>query len=295
MLEIERLSKNYGDVTALDDVTFGVSPGEIVGFLGPNGAGKTTTMRIVMGLAEPDAGDVRFDGLEIDEQVRLRFGYMPEERGLYPSMTAHDELVYFARLHGVDPHEAEQRASSWLERLGLSERADSPVEELSQGNQQRVQLGVALVHEPDLLVLDEPFGGLDPVGVQALRDVLIEVVDRGVGVVFSSHQLDLVEGLCDSVVMLNRGKVVLSGDVDQVKDTGGQRPLIGLTGDTRARMQQIPWVHVIDQRNGKVLVELDAAHEPHDLLTEVGQATELNHFSIERPSLSELFTQAVDR
>lgn len=295
VLELSDLAKRYGDVVALDGVSFAVEPGQLVGFLGPNGAGKTTAMRIVMGLARADRGTVRFAGSPVDMRVRLRFGYMPEERGLYARMTARDQLVYFARLHGIDGREAGRRADHWLESLGLSDRADSRVEELSQGNQQRVQLGVALVHGPDLLVLDEPFGGLDPLGVQALQQVLTEVAAGGVGVVFSSHQLDLVEGLCDRVVMLDHGRIVLSGPIEQVTGAGAPRLLVGIDGDTAAWASQVPWISVVDHRDGAVLVELDDGYDRRDLVAAAAQAGELTHLSTERPSLSELFRQALAR
>jgi ABC-2 type transport system ATP-binding protein len=195
-------------------VSFSVEPGQMFGFVGPNGAGKTTTMRIVMGVLDPDAGNVTWRGEPVDFDVRRRFGYMPEERGLYPKMRVHDQLAYLASLHGVgDP-------DRWIERLGLAERAGDRVEELSLGNQQRVQLAAALVHEPEVLVLDEPFSGLDPVGVDVLSGVLTEYAATGVPVVFSSHQLDLVERLCEAVAIIKDGRLVASGSVEELRGPG---------------------------------------------------------------------------
>lgn len=223
VLRLEELRKSYGETVALDGVSFGVEAGQMFGFVGPNGAGKTTLMRIVLGVLAADSGRVLWRGAPIDVEARRRIGYMPEERGLYPKMRVRDQLVYMARLHGAGEAEASAAADRWLERLGVAERAEEPVEALSLGNQQRVQLGVALVHEPDLLVLDEPFSGLDPDGVDALSGALLtEIAERQVPVVFSSHQLELVERLCDSLAIIAGGRIVASGPLAEV---GGGKPL----------------------------------------------------------------------
>jgi ABC-2 type transport system ATP-binding protein len=212
------LTRRYGDRVALDGVSFTVERGQMFGFVGPNGAGKTTTMRIVMGVLAPDAGEVRWNGEPLHMSMRARFGYMPEERGLYPKMRVKKQLSYLAALHGVvDPDAAADR---WIDRLGLTERAGDRVEELSLGNQQRVQLAAALVHEPELLVLDEPFSGLDPVGVDVLSGVLLDYARTGVPVVFSSHQLELVERLCEAVAIIKDGRLVASGSVDELRGPG---------------------------------------------------------------------------
>ena len=195
----------------------------MVGFLGPNGAGKTTAMRSIFGLVRLDRGEVLWDGKPLDEDEARRFGYMPEARGLYPKMTVGDQVEYFARLHGSDRSGAKAHADRWLERLDLVERRDSRVETLSHGNQQRVQLAVSLAFESDLLILDEPFSGLDPIAVTTMGDVIREEAHRGAGVLFSSHQLDLVEDLCDDVVIVNRGRVVLQGRLGDVRDASPYR------------------------------------------------------------------------
>ena len=211
MLELEGLEKRYGDLVALDGVSFTVRPGELYGFVGTNGAGKTTTMRIVLGVLEPDAGSVRWQGKAIDAEVRRTFGYMPEERGLYPKMRVRAQLEYLAELHGLTRADSVKATTHWMDRLGVASRSDDRIEALSLGNQQRVQLAAALVHHPAVLVLDEPFSGLDPVGVDALAEVLREQADQGVPVVFSSHQLDLVERLCDSVGIIKGGRIRCPG------------------------------------------------------------------------------------
>ncbi len=219
MLSIEGLHKSFGEIRALDGCSFQVGRGQMLGFLGPNGSGKTTAMRTVFRLLRPDAGSVTWEGKSIEPPDLLRFGYMPEQRGLYPKMRAGDQLTYYGRLHGRSKSEARESAEKWLDRFGLGERIDDPVEALSHGNQQRVQLAAALVHDPELLVLDEPFGGLDPIAVDTMSEVLREQAAAGKAVVFSSHQLDLVEDLCEEVAIINAGRVVLSGNVERLKDS----------------------------------------------------------------------------
>ncbi len=216
-LDLRDLHKRYGDVVALDGVSFSVGGGEMFGFVGPNGAGKTTTMRIVLGVLAADAGEVLWRGAPIGDAERRRIGYMPEERGLYAKMRVRDHVIYIARLHGLGEAEADAAADRWLATLDLEERAEDVVEALSLGNQQRVQLALALVHEPDLLVLDEPFSGLDPTGVDALSGALRdEIARRGVPVIFSSHQLELVERLCDSVAIIDAGRIVQRGALAEI-------------------------------------------------------------------------------
>jgi ABC-2 type transport system ATP-binding protein len=213
-LEIDHVSKRYGDVVALDQMTFDVRAGEIFGFVGSNGAGKTTTMRIILGVLAADAGAVRWAGHQIDLHTRRRIGYMPEERGLYPRMKVGLQLAYLARLHGLDADAAQAAVERWTTRLGVASRVGDDVQKLSLGNQQRVQLAAALVHEPDVLVLDEPFSGLDPVAVDVMSAVLREAADRGVPVLFSSHQLELVERLCHRIGIITSGRIVAQGTID---------------------------------------------------------------------------------
>ena len=212
MLELEGLRRRYGHVTALDDLSFEVPSGEVVGFLGPNGAGKTTTMRAIFGLTDLEAGSVRWNGAKVDQAARRRFGYMPEERGLYPGMRVGEQLEYLGRLHGLSTTDAVHATQVWLERLEIADRRDSKVETLSHGNQQRVQLAAALLHQPELLVLDEPLSGLDPAGIDAIGRVLVDEARAGSCVVFSSHQLDQVEDLCERVTIIDHGRLVVSRD-----------------------------------------------------------------------------------
>ncbi|NNE75070.1 MAG: ATP-binding cassette domain-containing protein, partial [Acidimicrobiales bacterium] len=216
-LAVEHLAKNYGDVAALVDCDLTVAAGQMVGFLGPNGAGKTTTMRAVLGVITIDSGAVLWNGRPLSPDHRKRIGYLPQERGLYPRMKVHEQVAYFGRLAGLDRSVAAERATRWLERVELADRRDSLVQELSVGNQQRVQLAVALVHEPELLVLDEPFAGLDPVGVASMQEILRDRAEAGAGVVFSSHQLDLVQDLCRDVTIIAAGTTVATGTVEDLR------------------------------------------------------------------------------
>jgi ABC-2 type transport system ATP-binding protein len=296
VLELIDLSRRFGDVVALDRVSFTVPDGQIVGFVGPNGAGKTTAMRIALGVLRPDAGQVRWRGRPVDAVMRRRFGYMPEERGLYPKMRVLDQLVYLARLHGLSSSDARQRAIETAEVLGVGARAKDRVESLSLGNQQRVQLAAALVHEPDVLVLDEPFSGLDPVGVDALAGVLRRQSDaRGVPVVFSSHQLELVERLSDAVVLIDHGRIVASGTIDDLRGSRSRRMLrVEIVGARPDWYEELPGVRLERRVDGGVVLELGDGSDEQRVLDLARNAGDVVHFSRVRPSLAELFREVVD-
>ncbi len=294
MLEVRGLTKHYGTVTALDGASFEAARGRLVGFLGPNGAGKTTTMRCIFGLATADAGEVRWDGRAIDADVRLRFGYMPEQRGLYPRMRVLEQLAYFGQHHGLSSKDAKARGLVWLERFGLADRAKSKLEDLSHGNQQRVQLATALVHDPELLVLDEPFSGLDPIGIATMTEVLRERAAQGVGVVFSSHQLDLVEDVCEDVVIISRGRVVASGGIYELKSASGRRHLdVEVEGSGGAWLDATNHHTVLERDGDRVKLLVDESMDLDVLLAAARAAGEVRRFSYEPPRLSELFMEAV--
>ncbi len=296
MLELLNLHKRYGNIAALDGCSFRVRRGELLGFLGPNGAGKTTAMRSIFGLVRPDDGQVHWDGAVITPAIRLRFGYMPEQRGLYPRMRILDQLTYFGRLHAMDKATAERRALEWLERLGVSERRDGRLEELSHGNQQRIQLAAALLHDPDLLVLDEPFAGLDPLGVEAMSDILAERAVAGAAVVFSSHQLDLVEDLCEDVVVINEGRIVLDGPVRELRARSPHRYLdVEIAGATIDWATQIPGAEVVTVGDGRARLRLDDTADLGAIVALAERAGAVRQFSFEPPNLSEVFREAVQR
>jgi ABC-2 type transport system ATP-binding protein len=294
MLEIVDLAKRYGSVVALDGASFAADPGRIVGFLGPNGAGKTTTMRCIFGLARPDRGEVRWKGAVVDRDARLRFGYMPEQRGLYPRMRVAEQLSYFAQQHGMSGSKANAAAATWLERMGLSDRATSKLEELSHGNQQRIQLATALVHDPELLVLDEPFSGLDPIGIATMTGVIRERAAAGVGVVFSSHQLDLVEDVCEDVVIIAGGRVVASGAIEDLKNASGRQHLeVEVAGSGGSWIDGVADAIVLEHSGDRVKLLVDRSVDLDGLLARARAAGEVRTFAYEPPKLSELFMQAV--
>jgi len=295
-LEIDGLRRRYGTVTALDGLTFGVPAGQVFGFLGPNGAGKTTTMRAIFGVTALDAGEIRWHGKLADVAARRTFGYMPEERGLYPAMTLFDQVEYFALLHGMDGPAAARAAWHWIDRLGLSGRGRTRIDTLSHGNQQRAQLAVALVHDPELLVLDEPFSGLDPGGIDDMSAILAERAAAGVTVLFSSHQLDLVEDLCEAVAIIYRGRLVVSGPVAGLRR--GDRPRLAVrvagdrTGAWSAGLGSA--VGTVDsvRTDGTAEISLTSAADSQVILDLARAAGPVEHFAYEDRSLSEVFRQA---
>jgi ABC-2 type transport system ATP-binding protein len=296
MLAIADATKRFGGVQALDACSFAVERGRMLGFLGPNGAGKTTTMRAVFGLVQLDAGAVLWDGQPVELEARLRFGYMPEERGLYPRMPVGEQLAYFGRLHGMGAAAARGAAAEWLERLGLAERATAKLEELSHGNQQRAQLAAALLHEPELLVLDEPFAGLDPVAVHTLADVLRCEAARGAAVLFSSHQLDLVEDICEEVAIIDHGHVVATGNLDALRRQSQQRRIdLRLDGAPPQWLPHVAGVELVERRNGDLRLAAAREVDPEQVLAEAERTAQVVGFSYGPPSLTELFLELVER
>ena len=296
MLSIVDIRKRFVDVEALDGCSISVERGRVLGFLGPNGAGKTTTMRAIFGLVEPDSGEVLWDGRPVQLQDRLRFGYMPEERGLYPRMPVAEQVAYFGRLHDMNADEARTAAEAWLTRLGLGERATAKLEELSHGNQQRAQLAAALVHAPELLVLDEPFAGLDPVAVQTLADVLRAEAERGAAVLFSSHQLDLVEDICEDVAIIDHGRLVATGKLDALRRQSRKRLIeLHLEGAPQQWLPHVAGVELVERHNGSLRLAAERDVDPELVLAEAERTAPVIGFSYGPPSLTELFLELVER
>lgn len=288
MLVISNLTKRYDDIVALDDLSMKVRPGRILGFLGPNGAGKTTTMRSVFGLVTPDTGEITWNGSRVDARSWSQFGYMPEERGLYPKMRIFEQLHHFARLAGLDKTTATQNIDRWLEQLGLADRARSKLEELSHGNQQRVQLAAALVHDPAVAILDEPFSGLDPLAVDDLAAILAKLAAAGTAILFSSHQLDLVQSVCQDVVIIDHGHVVLEGEVEWLRDNSEQR-VLEIDVDSKPFVSERATL----ADGGRSLID---RHTPiTDIVTEAQAHGTITSLRFEPPNLSDLFRQAVKR
>jgi ABC-2 type transport system ATP-binding protein len=294
LLQLEGLRRRFGSLTALDDLTFSVPSGQVVGFLGPNGAGKTTTMRAIFGLTDLDGGTVRWNGKPVGQAERRTFGYMPEERGLYPAMQVADQLEYLGRLHGMAPTDARTAGANWLERLGIAERALAKVEELSHGNQQRVQLAAALLHEPELLVLDEPLAGLDPNGIDTIGNVLVERARSGCCVLFSSHQLDQVEDLCESVIIIDHGRLVVAGRVDDLATSGPRRLVVRIEGDRDGTWaQHLPGVDVSEVSGGEVRLVLSDQVDSDEVLHRAMEIGRVSEFVFARRRLSEVFREAL--
>jgi ABC-2 type transport system ATP-binding protein len=294
LLELNGLTRRFGDLTALDDLSFSVPAGQVVGFLGPNGAGKTTTMRAVFGLTDLDAGTVTWNGAIVEQAARRRFGYMPEERGLYPAMKVGEQLEYLGRLHGMTGPDAHAATGAWLQRMGIPERTGSKVDDLSHGNQQRVQLAAALVHGPELLILDEPLAGLDPAGIDAIGEVLVEQAKAGCCVILSSHQLDQVEDLCDSVVIIDHGRLIATGTVDDLAMSGPRRLVVRVEGDRDASWARgLAGVTLSEVGGGEARLVLDETVDSDLVLRAAMAAGRVTEFTFARRRLSEVFREAL--
>ncbi|MFG1698660.1 ABC transporter ATP-binding protein [Nonomuraea sp. NPDC049309] len=301
MLEISELRKRFsggagapGGKLALDGISFTVRPGEMYGFVGANGAGKTTTMRIVMGVLQADSGTVSWQGRPLGYDARQRFGYMPEERGLYQKMRVGQQIEYFGRLHGLSATAAKKATDDLLERLGLTERRNDPVQALSLGNQQRVQLAVALVHDPEVLILDEPFSGLDPIAVDALATALQERCRSGVPVIFSSHQLELVERLCDSVGIVSGGRMVATGTVEELRAAEGGTLVVVVRDPAPGWADGIPGTVTVDgDRHILRTSDVRTSEDGQEILRRAMKAGVVERFGAEHPSLTEIFKEAV--
>ena len=295
-LVIDSLSKRYGNVQALDGIGFVAQAGQVFGFLGPNGAGKTTTMRIVLDIIHADSGSVTWAGRPAAQAPRRTWGYLPEERGLYPRMKVLDQLVFVAALHGVARAEAAKRARHWLARFRIGDYADRRAEGLSKGNQQKVQFIGAILHDPDVLLMDEPFSGLDPINAALLKEAFLELRDRGKVIVFSTHQMDAVEELCDALAIIDRGKPVLTGPVPSVKRQAGRVVVrLGVAGDP-----DLDWLDALPnatvRRSGLDYHEIQLADDadPESILHEaLARHAHVTRFEIAAPSIEDIFIERV--
>jgi ABC-2 type transport system ATP-binding protein len=293
ILELDGLSRSFGDRIAVDGLSFSVPAGRLFGFVGRNGAGKTTTMRMICGLLAPDRGSVSWAGAPIDGRSRERIGYMPEERGLYPKMRLGDQLEYFAVLHGASHARGRACALSWLERLGLGDRVLARVEALSHGNQQRVQLAAALVHHPDLLILDEPFAGLDPIATDVMAEVLREQAARGVPVLFSSHQLELVEQLCEAVAIIDQGRLIVCGEVGELRAGGPRLIRVDVSNAPADWINALADVQLVERAGSRTVLKLGPGADPQRILDAARSAGSVTHFAQLQPTLAELFREVV--
>ncbi len=297
ILTVENIRKTFGSTVAVNDVSFSVEPGEIKGLLGPNGAGKTTAIRMIMGILAPDQGTIHFDLPGGNGQIpKERIGYLPEERGLYYDAKVIENLVYLAELKGCSPKETRGDAMQWLERLELGEWANQRLDKLSKGMQQKVQFIASLLHKPDLVMLDEPFSGLDPINQNFFKELIHELRDQGVTVLLSAHQMSLVEELCDSLAMIHRGRMVLSGSIRSIKDNYQERMLdVRYSGNLNLNgaLERFPGMSLELQRGDRLLLRYDGTEAVKDLISGISNYMDLTECSIQKPPLHDIFVNTV--
>ncbi|MET4583867.1 ABC-2 type transport system ATP-binding protein [Conyzicola nivalis] len=293
MLELHSINRSFGERRVLRDVSFTVAGGRMTGFVGGNGAGKTTTMRVILGVLAADSGSVTLDGAPVTADQRTRFGYMPEERGLYPKMKIAEQIVYLGRLHGMSQTQAKRNTESLLERLGLGERMDDTVETLSLGNQQRAQIAAALVHDPEVLVLDEPFSGLDPIAVEVVLNVLKDFAATGAPVIFSSHQLDIVERLCDDLVVIADGEIRASGSREGLRAQHTLPRFELQVGGDVGWLRDEPGVTVLDFVGGYAVFDVDSEATAQRVLQHAVATSTVERFAPQVPSLSQIFKEVI--
>ncbi|MGH9602325.1 MAG: ABC transporter ATP-binding protein [Terriglobales bacterium] len=291
---LDRVRKSFDHFVAVEELSLSIEPGSIFGLLGPNGAGKTTTLRMILGILVPDSGEVRLFGAPFARGHLRRVGYLPEERGLYKKMRIRDHLVYLAQLHGLDRLQADRRAADWCERLALAEWMPHKVEELSKGMQQKVQFIAALLHDPDFVILDEPFAGMDPVNTSLLKDAILDLKAAGKTVLFSTHRMDQVEKLCDSICLVNRGRAVLQGELKQIKAAHGKNAVqISYEGDGRF-LEGNGFVESFNNYGNYAEVRLKPGADPQELLRLVAaEGSRVSRFELVEPSLEQIFIDAV--
>ena len=296
-VELNNVCKAYDKFIAVDDLSFKIAPGTMFGLLGPNGAGKTSTIRMMMGITMPDSGEVRMLGAPFTSAVLKRIGYLPEERGLYPKMKVIDQLVFIAELHGLSPAEAKRRAQRWGERLEIAHAYQQKTKELSKGMQQKIQFISTLMHEPEFVIMDEPFSGLDPVNSRLLEDVLVDLSKQGRTVLFSTHRMDQVEKLCDNICLVNKGKAVLNGNLRDIKKQyGHNRVQISFDGQKNGHsLNGNPLVKKVDANESYISVELAPGASAQQLLREVSAQSAISRFEVMEPSLEEIFIDVVGK
>jgi ABC-2 type transport system ATP-binding protein len=297
-LEIQRITKTFNQFTAVRDVSFSVQPGRIFGFLGTNGAGKTTTMRMILDIIRPDSGEITWSGTPTRDLPRDMFGYLPEERGLYPKMEVEDQLMFLGQLYGAKAKDIDARITEWLERLNVTENRHKTIEQLSKGNQQKIQFLASLLHDPEILILDEPFSGLDPVNAEQMKDAFREMRDRGKTIIFSTHQLDDAQELSSDVAIIHRGELMIAGSVDEVRQSVGEHYVrLSISGDPRiAWLDEMPDLHVVRRRQDYVEVAVPDETFARGILSEaMRRDLPVTRFEIDYPSLNDVFLTLVQK
>ena len=293
MLRVQNIRKEYATVVAVDDISFDAAGGEILGLIGPNGAGKTTTIRMILNIIRPDHGNITFDGRQFDESIRNSLGYLPEERGLYRKNKLLSTILYFACLKGISAAEGKRRAYEWLKRFDLLNYYDRKIEELSKGNQQKVQFIISILHDPRLIVLDEPFSGLDPINQLLLKDILFELKEKGKAIIFSTHQMEQAEKLCDRICLINRGKMVLSGTLSNIKQRFGRNSVhLEFAGDG-SFLKNLPFVRQATMYKNYAELVLHGTVTSQQLLSDITSHIEVRKFEYVEPSLNSIFLEVV--
>jgi len=295
MLKVTKLVKEYKDVTAVNNISFSVKPGKIFGLLGPNGAGKTTTIRTVLNIIKPTSGEITYNNKAIGPEFFNIVGYLPEERGLYKKSKVSDVLLYFAALKNLDKHSASNKIDEWLKRLNISEYRNRKIEELSKGNQQKIQFITAVLHDPDILILDEPFSGFDPINQQQIRDLISSFVDSGKYIILSTHQMETAEKMCSEIFLINKGKEVCSGELSEIKKRfGGNNIKLGFDGDARFLTSDKRVLH-FDHYNNYAEVQLSDDVYPSDFLKSIVNKLTITHFSVVEPTLNKIFIDVINQ
>lgn len=293
ILEVENISKHFDRVVAVDHVSFQIEPGKIYGLLGPNGAGKTTTIRMIMNIIMPDSGRISIFNQSMDDTLKSKIGYLPEERGVYPKMKLADFLKFLGELHDVPAQEADHRAHIWLKRFNLLPMADSKVQELSKGNQQKVQLIGSFLHDPELLILDEPFSGLDPVNIDLVKEIILEFKKEGKAIILSTHMMDAAEKICDHVIMIDKGRKVLDGPLDEIQQEYGHNSVQLEYGGDGEIIRQLPFVEAFNDFGNFIEVRLKDGFKVNDLLKAVLDRFEIFKVETRRSTLHEIFISLV--
>ncbi len=295
MLSAQHLQKRFGGVHAVADISFDARPGEIFGLLGPNGAGKSTTIRMINNIIQPDSGAVTYDGMPYDDAIRARIGYLPEERGLYQKARILETIVYFARLHGLNDAAAKARAAAWLQRFDLAGSERRRVDELSKGNQQKVQIIIALIHEPQFVIFDEPASGLDPVNQELLREIVEELRAGGCTIIYSTHQMELAERLCNRIVLIDHGQIVLQGSVEEVRAHHGSESIhMEFQGDG-AFLRSLPSVSDAEVDANYAELKVERGTSVNDIMRHVGDRLRISRIELVRPSLRSVFIESVSK
>ncbi len=292
-LEIEHVSKRFGKYTAVDDLSLSIPEKTIFGFLGANGAGKTTTFRIILGLMDASSGNVSWNGKPVDYSTSDNIGYLPEERGLYPKQKVKEQLIFLARLKGMSKQEAEKELGRWLERFKVPDYADKKVEELSKGNQQKIQFIASVLHKPSLLILDEPFSGLDPINVELLKQAVLDLKESGTTIVFSSHRMEHVEQLCENLCILNKGKTVLQDSLKEIKQSFGKKNLIIHADFDVSFLKEYPGVRKSSVTPEGIQLQIEGEEVAGSILQEIVGRGFIRKFALEEPSLNDIFIEKV--